>query len=422
MSLRSAYCVVTYGNRDNYQIPLALHEAGSLSAVITDFYSPNWIKKISTDQKNRWLLKLQARSHPQLSASYFRGNLAIKLAQASILRMRGIPAGERDRLLDDALAVRALRYALKNPTVPLLCYSYYWNRIGRALACGAICSPAYVFQVHPIASQIKQVIQADRQATGLTYSPEPEECYHDDISDSYLSSLNSASGIISASSFTAKGLHDKGISPGKTRVVPYGSGSDTSLACANFYNEPESRWINQSPLRLLWVGQMAYRKGAHYLLEAIRGFPPSQIQLTIATRSAIPGELAKLCTDNIKVLRNISNNKKQDLYNSHHLFTMPSLVEGFGLVYLEALASGLPIIATTNTGITDVITSGEEGFVIEPGSAEPIKMAIESCLSDSQLLATMSTKAKNLSNCLTWDRFRQGIVHSLSDFELSLHS
>jgi glycosyltransferase involved in cell wall biosynthesis len=418
--LARRYSVVTYGNRDGYHVPFALQEAGALSHILTDFYSPDWLVRLARRFPTLPLSqKIQARSHSHISSSSATNCFLAKSLFGFILQLRGIPANQRDRYLDSFLSRVALKHAMKHPGEALLCYSYYWESIARSLPMGRISQPIYFFQVHPCVSQIQDVVQADRALTGLSYLPEPEEVFPRDLEESFIQCLRNSSGVIAASSFTLQGLVDRGVDASHMRVVPYGAFDGEAIPRLPEAVYTDSRWCSQRPLRLLWVGQLAYRKAAHHLFAALRFFSSAQVQLTLVTRSAMPRELVALCPENVHVISNVTDSLKADLYRSHHLFVLPSLVEGFGLVYLEALAAGLPILASLNSGAPDIISHGVHGFIVEAGIAESIRDVIDACLSDSSLLPAMSFNGISLSRSLTWSRFREGIRQSLSDFELA---
>ncbi|RMF46288.1 MAG: glycosyltransferase, partial [Bacteroidetes bacterium] len=66
-----------------------------------------------------------------------------------------------------------------------------------------------------------------------------------------------------------------------------------------------------------------------------------------------------------------------DLYRQVHGFVFPTLLDSFGLVLLEAMACGLPVIATTHSGGPDLIAEGQEGYLVPPFSVEALMEAIE---------------------------------------------
>jgi glycosyltransferase involved in cell wall biosynthesis len=423
-SPRQEYAVVVYGRRDHYQVALALHEAGALDRVFTDYYAPHWLVRLADRLDPPLGRKLRLRHHPSLSARYFEGDLFKKQLLFHYWGCRGLTLQQRYALLNDFLSDRAARYAIRHPQSGVICYSYYWHHLAQVRAAGLWTGIAIVFQVHPVAAQIRRILAQDRARTSLSYSPEPEELASSGRegghADDHLTSLQQADGVITASSFTARGLIEAGVPAIRVRVVPYGCGcglaETTPGMAADMAVTPSpagARWERQRPLRILWVGQLAYRKAPHHLFDAVRRFSPGQVELSVVSHSAVPPELAALVPPNVTILNSVSDRERQEMYQTYHLLAMPSLVEGFGLVYMEALAEGLPVLCTTNTGGPDVITNGMEGFIVPPGDSDAIADAIEACLCDPGLLPSMSVAALTVSATSTWSRFRAGIRASL---------
>ena len=131
----------------------------------------------------------------------------------------------------------------------------------------------------------------------------------------------------------------------------------------------------------------------------------------------MPLELRALMPPNVTILNSISNPEREQLYKTHHLFVLPSIIEGFGLVYLEALAAGLPILCTRNTGGADLISDGVEGFIVDLGSSDAIVERIELCLNDPDMLFRMSAAARRVAALWTWPTFRTNLRRSLAELE-----
>lgn len=415
--LQHRYGVVVYGQRDHYQVALALHESGALERVFTDVYMPHWLIALADRVLPSLGQRLRLRHHPALRAPYFQGDLLEKQILFRYWGLRGMTLHQRHARLDRHLSQRGADYAIRHPGVGMLCYSYYWSCVAQARAAGLWSGPAVVFQVHPLASQIRRILAEDREETGLSYSPEAEEVQPPETGQEYVTSLRYADGVIAASSFTARGLLEAGVPASKVYVSPYGSGSDQGVTPRPAVEE---RWREQIPLRLLWVGQLAYRKAPHHLFDAVRRFPATRVEVSIVSRSTIPAELAALIPENARIYNSVSDDQRQEMYRTHHLLVLPSLAEGFGLVSVEALAEGLPILCTTNTGGADIIRDKVEGFIVPPGSAVGVADAIEACLSDPGVLPSMSEAARTLATRQTWSRFRMGIRTSIAAIESSM--
>lgn len=69
---------------------------------------------------------------------------------------------------------------------------------------------------------------------------------------------------------------------------------------------------------------------------------------------------------------------------------MPSVREGFGMVYLEAMSCGCITIGTEGEGIADFIISGKNGILVPPDEPDAIVAAVESCLSDPAYAASLA--------------------------------
>ena len=117
------------------------------------------------------------------------------------------------------------------------------------------------------------------------------------------------------------------------------------------------------------------RKGTHYLIEAFKLITDPAAELWI--RGEIPPEYQSRITDSrIRIIPPVGYNKLVGLYNRATLFCLPSIDEGFGMVGLEAISFGLPIIYTDHCGVGDVLNE-HVGIRVPIRSPEAIAGAIE---------------------------------------------
>lgn len=155
--------------------------------------------------------------------------------------------------------------------------------------------------------------------------------------------------------------------------------------CQIIYNGVDSYWINnQSPMqqnitptKILFVGSLIKRKNVDKLINSVLFLNKSGIQceLTIVGKGGAlqkkvehQAEVNHPCIKYKGAINDNLNLKK--LYNSHHIFALPSHGETFGLVYLEALSQGLPILYTKNEGIDGLFNFniGEKCDTLESAS------------------------------------------------------
>ena len=91
-------------------------------------------------------------------------------------------------------------------------------------------------------------------------------------------------------------------------------------------------------------------------------------------------------------------------YHKHDILVFPSLYEGFGMVFLEAMASGLAVIATPTGGVVDVIRHGENGYVVGIGDPESLASAITHLWTSPKERRRLGAAAREAASVLTWDR------------------
>ncbi|MBU6415181.1 glycosyltransferase, partial [Patescibacteria group bacterium] len=108
-------------------------------------------------------------------------------------------------------------------------------------------------------------------------------------------------------------------------------------------------------------------------------------------------------------LGDVSGDKLFELYAEAKIFLLPSVevggaFEGFGLVLLEANAAGIPVIGTTPSGMDDIITDVQNGFLVRQGDVGGMKNFLEWLLQDPVLLGEMSRQSIARARAFSWDR------------------
>jgi starch synthase len=213
--------------------------------------------------------------------------------------------------------------------------------------------------------------------------------------------LKLASVVIAASGFTRRTLEEY---PGLTapvRVVPYGAPPVNPAP-----KEPHPA----GPLRVLYVGSLTQRKGLSYFFAACDRLGRSA-EVTVIGRKVAP-ECRAL--DNAlarcRWIPSLPHAEVLEQMRRHDVLVFPSLFEGFGLVILEAMAQGLPVITTPHTAGPEVIADGADGFLVPIRSADAIAAKLELLASDRRLLHEMGEAARRKAATLGWEHYRQGIL------------
>ncbi len=183
----------------------------------------------------------------------------------------------------------------------------------------------------------------------------------------------------------------------KIAVVPFGAPGD------RFQPRPKP----DRTFRALFVGRVGPRKGVHYLLPAWQQLrlPDAELWL-IGVNEFPPGWLAPYA-DCIRYIPSIPHATLPDYYPLASVFVFPSLLEGLALVLLEAMACGLPVIATAASGATELIDDGVEGWLIPSGDRDALAAKLAWCYEHPDELAAMGRAARRKAEQFTWARYRE---------------
>ncbi|MGA8614523.1 MAG: glycosyltransferase family 4 protein, partial [Xanthobacteraceae bacterium] len=182
-----------------------------------------------------------------------------------------------------------------------------------------------------------ELLKEEASRLGLHYHSDPRTLA-EATEELYLADIISAPSRYSAKSYSDPALQ------AKLRVNPLGS----NFAMRSPFSRP------REPLRVLMVGNDFLRKGTHYLIEAFRLIKEPTARLKI--RGNVPKKYESLILDSrIQIIKAVTKSQLDGLYRWANVFCLPSIDEGFGLVTLEAMAYGLPLVVTDNVGSADVL-------------------------------------------------------------------
>jgi alpha-maltose-1-phosphate synthase len=209
--------------------------------------------------------------------------------------------------------------------------------------------------------------------------------------------------VFVASSFTRRTLGEAADFKGTVVVVPYGAPSFTPVI-------PAASPGPAKKLRVLFVGSLGQRKGLSYLFAACRQVS-SAVTLTVIGQK--PLEPCPVLDRELGAVRWIPSCPHQQILAemaAHDVFVFPSLFEGFGLVLLEALAMGLPVITTPHTAGPDLIHEGVEGFIVPIRDSTAIARCLELLHRDPARRAEMSQRARERAREFSWANYEETLA------------
>jgi glycosyltransferase involved in cell wall biosynthesis len=299
---------------------------------------------------------------------------------------------EADRLL----SVKAGKVALARGA-PLIAYSYYADAAFRMMENSGL--PRVLFQVHPNGKYLRELFQREIEKVPEAKTSLMEETEMSPLFAHNDETFAQADAVICASSFTRHSLASAG-SKAPAHVVGYGV--DLELFSART-EAPSAK-----PLIVGFVGALSQRKGARYLLAAMASLPKGAAKLIIYTRAAVDRDLIRGFEGvDVEIRGGLSDAALAADMKRCDLVALPSIAEGFGLVILEAMACGVPVLCTTSTGGADFIKHRQNGLLIEPGSAESIHQELDWALTHRDELFQIGQSARLEAEKHTWAEYRR---------------
>lgn len=195
-------------------------------------------------------------------------------------------------------------------------------------------------------------------------------------------------------------------------LAPYGV--DLEFWGAEENQEP-GRHEGSEVLRFVYAGQISLRKGIPLLIEAWEkaGLRSAEL-LLVGSWHLSDGKRASL-PRGVTHVPECSRERLRDRYRQADVFVLPSFFEGFGLVLLEAMAGGLPAIASSATAGSDVITQSC-GRVLPTGNVEALVDALRWFDRRRDRLAAMGAAAREKAAQCTWQRYRQSVADATAAF------
>lgn len=226
------------------------------------------------------------------------------------------------------------------------------------------------------------------------------------VAEKYGDEIKMADYHIAASSFSIKALKFNHIDDNKILYVPYG------VTIGN--NTINKKKNPHRGLNVLFVGEVNQRKGIYQVLEAAKQLKEKDIKFDIVGRGGdVCSYLYKPYIDYVTFHGHVSYEKLQELFSQADVFLFPTLGEGFGLVLLEALSKGVPLIASTNCAGPDLIIEGKNGFLITPGHVEEIVDKLNYLLNNPEILPVMSEYAIKSVSKFTWENYENNLCQSI---------
>lgn len=209
--------------------------------------------------------------------------------------------------------------------------------------------------------------------------------------------------IFVPSSFAKKTFIENGIDEKKIIKVPYGTNLDEFYAEENISKQ----------FTIISTGHISVRKGSLYLLEAFSELNLDDSKLLMVgniEKDLFPFLKPFFLNPNIIFQKHVNQKKLRSFYNNSNLFVTSSLEEGLAVVQIQAMACGLPLICTPNSGGEELIEEGKNGFICPIRDKDYLKNKIIYFYNNREKLKIFGKNSNyKAKNYFSWDKYSQDI-------------
>lgn len=166
---------------------------------------------------------------------------------------------------------------------------------------------------------------------------------------------------------------------------------------------------NEKEKLVLFVGRLVYEKGPQLLIKAAQLLKSDGVKFAIVGDGAMKPYLEDLSRrlgvdGKVRFYGHVSDEELSRLYQQAYLSVFPSLYEPFGIVALEAMGTGVPVIASNTGGLDEIVQDGVNGLKFQNGSAESLAQAIDRLINDVDLRNRIVKSARSSLKRFSWEK------------------
>jgi starch synthase len=229
---------------------------------------------------------------------------------------------------------------------------------------------------------VQRMLGEEYERHGLAPPP-----FYEPLVEKELAEYEQSDVVVVPSAFVRDTFISEGVPGEKIVVNPYG------VSLTAFGRDPVER--SDGEFRVLWVGQISLRKGIPYLLEAFQRLrhPRKSLTLVGAVQADMRALLPNMPLDGVRLTGVATKPQVRAAMNQADVFCIASVEEGMAVVTGEAMACGRPVVATFNSGAGEIVTEGQEGFLVPARDVAELTDRLQRLADDPDLRERMGEAA-----------------------------
>ncbi|MGO4940673.1 glycosyltransferase family 4 protein [Fundicoccus sp. Sow4_D5] len=396
----------------SYKTAIAVKEAGFLYEYWTSvYYSPEKTiyKLLSIFLGGSSTKRMKKRTNETLNA-YVRTSATVLgllfILSGKITKSKKL-SNKMQNILSIYMGKKLAKSAIKNEVDYIIAYDTWAHGLINELEKQHSSIKVIMDYSSLYAEEIVHIIEQDiiRSETNMDSFREFIDKYKPKYMEKYRIELEKSSYFLSPSKVVNQSLTNYGVLDEQIQLCPYGS----NFKKINFRQKP----INKK-IVFVYIGRLSYAKGVHHLINAFKGLKRDDWHLQLIGED-VDGFMKQNNSSSIEFIGFIHHEEVTLYLSKAHIAISASLFDGFSLSLLESASYNLPIICTYNTGVSDYIVNGVNGYKVETHNENSLRDVILKVLNSKETIDEMSIGVGEIVETLTWKEYNKKIKTAINN-------
>jgi glycosyltransferase involved in cell wall biosynthesis len=211
--------------------------------------------------------------------------------------------------------------------------------------------------------------------------------------------------VLTVSELARESYIDGGVPPERVASIPVGCDLD------RFQSTAER--TRGAPFTFIFAGHASARKGVDTLLDAARRLEGQELDVRLWFAGGHEDDLPWQSVASIEQLGYLPQEVLADRLREADCLVLPSRHDSFGMVVVEAMATGCPVIVSDQVGAKQAVTDGESGWIVPAEDADALADRMRWCIENPDAVRSMREAARSDASDYSWDAYRRRVVEHL---------